>query len=77
MIHHRQRLPFGFEASDDLLGVHPRFDQLQGYRPTNGLLLPSHIDNSHTSLADLLHQLVRADLLQPQIIERLWSRLHV
>ena len=29
MIHHGQRLPLGFEAGDDLLGVHAQLDDLQ------------------------------------------------
>src|SRR6478609_8111633 len=30
VIHHGQRLPLSLEASDDLLRVHARFDDLQG-----------------------------------------------
>ena len=30
MVHHRQRLPLGFEPGDDLLCVHAQLDDLQG-----------------------------------------------
>src|SRR5947209_5154467 len=29
MVHHGQRLPFGFKAGDDLFGVHPELDDLE------------------------------------------------
>ena len=29
MVHHRQRLPLGVEACDDLLGVHAELDDLE------------------------------------------------
>ena len=34
MIHHRQRLAFGFKPSHYLFAVHARFDQLQRHPPT-------------------------------------------
>ena len=39
VIHHRQCLPFGFEASNDLPGVHAQLDDLQGNAPADRLLL--------------------------------------
>ena len=31
MVHQRQCLPLGFEAGDDLAGVHARLDDLEGH----------------------------------------------
>ena len=58
MIHHRQRLPFGLEAGDHLLGVHPQLDNLERDPPAHWLGLFGDINHSATALADLLHQLV-------------------
>ena len=36
MIHHRQRLPLGFETGDHLPRVHSRLDDLQRHAPMTG-----------------------------------------
>ena len=62
MVHHRQRLPLGLEAGDHLPAVHARLDDLQRDAAADRLLLLGHIDDAHAPFADLLQQLVRADL---------------
>ena len=62
MIHQRQGLLFGRKARDHLPRVHPRLDDLQGHLATDGFLLGGHVDHAHATFADLLDQLVRADL---------------
>jgi hypothetical protein len=61
MVHQRQRLPFGLEASDDLGRVHAGLDDLQRHLAADRLFLLGHEDDAHAALADLLQQLVRAD----------------
>ncbi len=62
MVHHRQRLPLGFEAGDHLPRVHARLDDLQRDAAFDRLLLLGHVDDAHAAFADLLQQLVGADL---------------
>ncbi len=45
----------------DLLGIHPRLDDLQRDPPADGLLLLGHVDGAHAALADQLEELIRAD----------------
>jgi hypothetical protein len=61
MVHHGQRLPFGFEASDDLAAVHARLDDLECDATLDRVLLLRHEDDAHAAFADLLQQLVWAD----------------
>src|SRR5262245_40219561 len=61
MIHQRQGLPFRFEASDDALGVHAQFDDLERDAAADRLFLFRHIDHAAPALADLLKQLVTAN----------------
>ena len=61
MVHHRQRLPLGFEASDDLPRVHAGLDDLQSHATTHRPLLLGDEHQSHAAFADLFQQLVRAD----------------
>jgi len=61
VIHHRERLPLRLEPGDNLLRVHPRLDDLQGDLAADGQRLLGDVDDAHAPLADLLHQLVRAD----------------
>jgi hypothetical protein len=61
MIHERQRLAFGFEAGDDLFGVHAQLDDLEGHRSMDGLHLLCPIDHPVATFADLLEQLVMVD----------------
>jgi hypothetical protein len=62
MIHDRQRLPLRFEAGDDLVSVHPRLDHFEGHAAANRLGLLGHEHDAKAPFADLLQQLVRADL---------------
>ena len=61
MIHHRQRLPLGLKASDDLASIHARFDDLQRDPSLNWLLLLGHVHDTHAPFAHLLEQFVGAD----------------
>ena len=63
MVHHGQRLPLGFEAGDDLLGVHAQLDDLERDAAADRFLLLGHVDNPATAFADLLQQLIAADLI--------------
>ena len=59
VIHQRQRLALRLEAGDDLASIHARFNDFQGHRAADGMLLLGDEDQSHAALADLFHQLVR------------------
>ena len=61
MVHHRQRLPLGLEAGDDLLGVHAELDDLERDAAAHRFLLFGHIDDAAAAFADLLEQFVAAD----------------
>ena len=63
MVHERQRLALGLEPGDDLLGVHAQLDDLEGDPAADGLLLLGQIDHPAAALADLLEQLVAANLV--------------
>ena len=58
MVHKRKRLALGFEAGDDLLGVHPRLNDLKRHATMHGLMLFGDEDQAKAALANLLHQLV-------------------
>ena len=62
MIHHRQCLTLGFKPGDHLPRVHARLDDLQRDAPLDRLLLLGHVDDAHAAFAELLEQLVGADL---------------
>ena len=61
VIHQGQRLPLGLEPGDDLPGIHPRLDDLQGNPAADRLALFGDINNPHAAFADLLPKLVGAD----------------
>ena len=61
VIHQRQSLALGLEASDHLLAVHARLDDFEGYLAPDWVLLLGHEHQSRAALADLLHELVRAE----------------
>ena len=61
MIHHRQRLPLGFEPRDDGLCVHPRFDQLECDGAMNRLVLLGQPHLTHSAFAKKLNQAIRSD----------------
>ena len=54
-------MPFGFEAGDDLSGVHAGFDDFQGDLAVDRLFLLGHVDDAHAAFADLLQEFVGAD----------------
>ena len=62
MVHDGQGLALGFEAGDDLGRVHARLDDLEGNRALDRVLLLGHVDDAHAPFADLLQELVGADL---------------
>ena len=62
MIHHRQGLPLGLEPGDHLPRVHARLDDLERDPALDRLRLLGHVDHAHAAFADLLEQLVGADL---------------
>ena len=61
MIHHGEGLPFLLKAGDHLFGVHPRFEDLQGYPAAHRCFLLRDPDDAKTAFAELLHQLVGSD----------------
>ncbi len=62
MVHHRQRLSLGLKAGDDLPAVHAGLDNLECNTATDRLLLLGHVHHAHAPFADLLQELVGADL---------------
>src|SRR5262249_49659682 len=54
MVHHRQRLPFGFEAGDHLAAVHTGLDDLESDFALPRLRLLGHEAGAHAASADLL-----------------------
>ena len=62
MIHHRQGLALGFEAGDDLPGVHPELDDFQGDAALDRLFLLSHVNHAEATLAEFLKKFVTPDL---------------
>ena len=63
MIHHRERLPFGFKTRDHRFGIHPQLDHFHGDQTTNRFLLFRHVDRAATAFANFLEQLVPPDEL--------------
>jgi hypothetical protein len=54
VVHHRQRLPLGLEAGDDLAAVHAGLDDLEGDLALDRVRLLGHEHDAHAALADLL-----------------------
>ena len=63
MVHQRQRLAFGLEAGDDLLGVHAQLDDLERDATTHWLLLLGHVHHAEGAHADLLEEFEGADFV--------------
>src|SRR5207249_3881080 len=61
--HQRQSLALGFEAGDDLFGVHAQLDDLERQAPLDRLRLLGHIDHAAAAFADLLEELVASDVV--------------
>ena len=62
MIHQGQGLPFGLEPRHHFARVHAGLDDLQGHFAADGFSLRGHVHDAHAAFADLLQQLVGADL---------------
>ncbi len=58
MVHQGQRLALGLEPGNDLFGVHPELDDLEGHTAADGLGLLGHVHAAVATLADLLQQFV-------------------
>ena len=58
MVHHRQGLPLGLEAGQDLPRVHARLDDLQRHAAADRLLLVGKIDRAKTAFAQHAEQFV-------------------
>ena len=58
MVHQGQGLPLGLKTRQDLLGVHPRLDDLHGYEPFDRLRLLGHVHRAHAAFADFLDEFV-------------------
>ena len=59
MVHHRQGLPLGLEAGQDLPRVHARLDDLQRHAPADRLFLVGKIDRAKTAFAQHAAELIR------------------
>ena len=68
MVHHRQRLPLGLEAGDDLLGVHAQLDDLERDAAAHGLRLFGDIHHTAAAFADSLEQLVAPERLADRFV---------
>ena len=69
-------MPLGLEASDDLLGVHARLDDLEGDFALDGLGLLGHEDGPHAALANLLQELVQiSDIARIELQMRFDQRI--
>ena len=60
MVHHRERLAFGFESRQHRLGIHARLDQFHGHLASNRFGLLGDPNGAHAAFADFLQQLVAA-----------------
>ena len=63
MIHEGEGLTLGLETGDDALGIHAELDDLEGDASADRFVLLSHIDHATAPFADLLEDLVAADLI--------------
>ena len=68
--HQRQGLALGFEAGDDLFGVHPQLDDLQRHSPLHRFILLGHINHAAAAFTDLLEQFVAANAVASPFADR-------
>jgi len=61
MVHECQRLPCGLKPGDDLFGIHPQLDDLDGDATTQGLSLFSSPDRTEAALAEFFEELIVTD----------------
>jgi hypothetical protein len=73
VVHQGQCLALGLKAGDDLFSVHPGLDDLQRDLTLHWFCLFRNINNSHSSFADLFHQLVGSN----QTTDCFGARRHV
>ena len=76
VIHHRQGLPLGLEAGDDLRDVHARLDDLEGDLAADGLRLLGHEDGAHAAFADLLQAACTGRFACRGLREGRWKPFH-
>ena len=62
VVHQRQRLALGLEAGNDLLRVHPGFDDLERHLPADRPPLFRQPHLAHPARADPIQQTIRSDL---------------
>ena len=74
VVHDGQGLPLGLEAGDDLAGVHPGLQHLQGHLAADRLGLLGQEHDAEPALANLFQQLVRADDVPGTFADRLVNR---
>jgi len=74
VIHQGQSLTFGLKAGDNGAGIHAWLDDLQRHFASHRFALLGHVNDTEAAFADLLQQLVAADLrtraLEGRRIER-------
>jgi hypothetical protein len=68
MVHHRQRLSLGLETSDNGLGVHPEFDDLERNATPHRHGLFRDIDHAVTAFADSFQQFVTTQSLPHRFV---------
>jgi hypothetical protein len=70
MVHQGQSLSFSLEAGQYLAGVHPQFDDFQGYAPSNGLSLLGEVNHAKPAFTKCFKDAVVADVLWSIAINR-------
>jgi hypothetical protein len=68
MVHHGQRLSFGFKPGDHLTGVHPELDDLERDLAHDRFALFGHVNHTHSPFADFLQQFVTADVIAGRLL---------
>jgi hypothetical protein len=61
VVHEGEGLALGYEAGDDLSGIHAGLDDFQGDAAADRVGLFGHEDDAHTAFADLFEEFVGAD----------------
>jgi len=74
MVQQGQRLAFGFEPGDDLLGIHTRLDDFECYLAFDRLLLLGQIHYAVTTFTQDLQQFIGTNLLT-RLYHRATARL--
>jgi len=61
VVHEGQRLAFRVEARHNLLRIHPQFHDLESHSASDRLQLLGHVNDTESTLADLLQEFVAVD----------------